>query len=110
MRPAASQEVSEALSCRQAIEQVWPKALWTNAFITLDHENGLETANRLSAKNYNGTYDMGCMQINTVHYLTDGWTQLNQIYNPVFNAQIAYVIYQQRGWRAWYSVEGILWN
>lgn len=76
----------------------------------MTHENGTENPQRTSPPNYNGTRDYGCFQVNSVHLHTKGWTSLDQIYDPSFNAQIAYTIYQSRGWRAWYSVQGILWE
>jgi hypothetical protein len=47
--------------------------------------------------------------VNSVHFGEYGWDNINQMLDPAFNVKTAYMIYQQRGWNAWYAVEGILW-
>lgn len=108
MQPAATLN-----PCRAAIERYWPKNLWNQAFETLDHENGLELPTRKGPINVGGSQDFGCMQINNYahpdFFKNHDWSDPNQ------NAQEAYFIYlgreaaQGNGWRAWYSVEGLLW-
>lgn len=52
--------------------------------------------------NYDGSYDLGLMQVNSIHGYND-----NDLFNPEFNVQVAYKIYQNRmswdscGWNAW---------
>lgn len=69
-------------------------------------ENGREDPTRQSARNFDGSYDWGCFQVNDkAHFGTKGWTVFADIKDPVKNAQIALKIYRGRGnWSAWYAV------
>ena len=102
-------------TCRAAIRKYWPAPLWEQAYTVLDHENGKENP-RATLHNANGSYDRGCMQVNSIHLGAYGWTNVDDIYNPDTNARVAYGIYQARkvaqgnGWRAWYSVQGLFWK
>lgn len=79
--------------------------------MVLDHENGTEDPNRIGHnKDLMKSSDNGCLQINDYwHFGHNGWTRFNDIYNPTFNAALAYKIYQGRGWRSWYAAKGIYW-
>ena len=89
-------------SCREAIAKFWPVSLQSTAITILRAENGLESP---KAINYNtdGSVDKGCFQVNSVHRFT------GNLFEPEYNAQMAYKIYQTQGVRAWYAVQGILW-
>lgn len=67
-------------------------------------ENGSERADRVSAKNYNGTYDYGCFQVNSIH--EKEWKTIGaSIFDPVVNSKMALVLFQRRGnFSAWYAV------
>lgn len=60
--------------------------------------------------NSNGTYDYGCMQLNSIHLGTRGWYTASQAYDPEWNIQYALKIFRERGWRAWYGAEGLYWK
>ena len=110
---APSTQASQPLTCREAIDQVWPTALRDGAKLVLVHENRSENIAAEGAVNWDGSKDWGCFQINDKWhpaYFTEGdWK------DPVWAAEYAYKIYQGRqasegnGWRAWYAVQGILW-
>lgn len=66
-------------------------------------ENGSERADRKSAKNFDGTYDYGCFQINSIHQKE--WEALGSVYDPMVNARVALAIFSRRGnFSAWYAV------
>jgi hypothetical protein len=69
-------------------------------------ENGSKLPTRVSALNYDGSTDNGCMQINDkAHFGTNGWLRYEDIYNADFNVQYALGIFLTRGnFSAWYSV------
>jgi hypothetical protein len=84
---------------------VFPAELRNIAKLVSSKENGAQTVDRVSAQNYDGTYDYGCFQINTIHEGSKGWNVHEQVFDPVINAKIALQIYQSRGnWSAWYAV------
>ena len=86
-------------SCDEAVKQVWPQNLWYGAGIVLDHENHKRDPRAIGGPNPNGTFDYGCFQINK------GLQNYGEIiFDPVFNAKIAYGKYQARGFRPWYAV------
>lgn len=101
------------LTCREAIDQVWPTALREGAKLVLVNENRSENIAAEGAVNGDGSKDWGCFQINDYWhpaYFAEGdWK------DPVWAAQYALKIYEGRqqsegnGWRAWYAVQGILW-
>jgi hypothetical protein len=102
-----------ALTCREAIDQVWPTALRDGAKIVLEYENRSENAQAVGSVNGDGSRDYGCMQINNkAHpqfFATEDWS------NPVANVTEGLKIYQGRqsvtgnGWQAWYAVAGVLY-
>jgi soluble lytic murein transglycosylase-like protein len=51
-------------------------------------------------KNTNGTYDIGIMQINSVHFAQ---CSLSQLSDPKGNIDCAYKIYQRQGFSPWSS-------
>lgn len=110
-----STTASQPLTCREAIDQVWPTALRDGAKTVLVHENGKEDPHAVGGVNNDGvgSRDYGCFQINDhwhPAYFSEGdWK------DPKWAAEYALKIYQGRaalngnGWSAWYAVEGILW-
>lgn len=110
-----STQASQPLTCREAIDAVWPTALRDGAKIVLVHENRSEEPHAVGGVNPDQfqSRDYGCFQINDhwhPAYFNEGdWR------DPKWAAEYAYKIYQGRqasegnGWRAWYAVEGILW-
>lgn len=93
------------MTCREAIAKTWPAPLQAGAIQILIHENGSERADRVSKPNYDGSLDMGCMQVNDkAHFGTKGWTNKEDILNAEFNTAYAYKIFQSRHFRAWYAV------
>jgi len=111
--PAAPEPAPQPLTCRQAIDQVWPTALREGATLVLVHENRSENIAAEGAVNGDGSKDWGCFQINDrwhpAYFAEGDWK------DPVWAAQYALKIYEGRqqsegnGWRAWYAVQGILW-
>lgn len=107
------QALARQITCREAIEQVFPLALRDSAKIVLVNENRNEDPNAIGGMNGDGSQDFGCMQINnSAHpkfFATQNWQ------DPIANVTIALEIYNGRqaqtgnGWEAWYSVEGVLW-
>jgi hypothetical protein len=90
------------------INQVFPANLAAQATRVAQCESSL----RADAVNHNtnGTEDLGIFQLNTGGTLQGLLTALgypaadvNQAYDPGFNARAAYLLYQQRGWEPWYS-------
>ena len=66
-------------------------------------ENGLETVDRKSKINSDGSYDYGCFQVNNLahpgFFKTQNWANATQ------NAAYAYTIYKNRNnFSAWYAV------
>lgn len=106
-------EPPRPITCREAIDQVWPTALREGAKIVLVHENRSENIAAEGAVNGDGSKDWGCFQINdywhAAYFAEGSWS------DPVWAAQYALKIYEGRqasegnGWRAWYAVQGILW-
>jgi len=77
--------------CYGAMKQVWPRHTWSIATDIIRRESG-GNCNAVSP-----TDDHGCFQIN--HGLS---LYGNKIYDPVFNAKIAYEQkYLKGGWRHW---------
>lgn len=100
--------VTSNVTCRQAIDQVFPAHLRSGAIVVLQHENRKEDPNAIGKMNKNGSRDYGCFQINDkahkAFFASKNWR------DPVHNAQQALAIYNGRGnWTAWYAVRGILW-
>ncbi len=101
------------LTCREAIDAVWPTALREGAKLVLVHENRSENTAAEGVVNNDGSKDWGCFQINDhwhpAYFAEGDWR------DPVWAAQYALKIYEGRqasegnGWRAWYAVQGILW-
>lgn len=110
-----STTASRPLTCREAIDQVWPTALRDGAKIVLEHENRSENTAAVGGVNPDqwGSRDYGCFQIND-HWHPDYFTQ-GDWKDPKWAAEYALRIYNGRqasegnGWRAWYAVQGILW-
>ncbi len=104
--PTTAPVMPAITACRAAIKAVWPQDLQWGAQIVLERENRSENPKAKSKKNADGSYDYGCMQVNDkAHFGSKGWTTLEQIFDPVFNARIGLAIYQERGnWSPWYSV------
>lgn len=110
-----STTASQPMTCREAIDQVWPTALRDGAKIVLEHENGSEDPHAVGGVNPDqyASRDYGCFQINDhwhPAYFSEGnWR------DPKWAAEYALKIYEGRaaangnGWSAWYAVEGILW-
>lgn len=110
-----STQASQPMTCREAIDAVWPTALREGAKLVLVHENRSENIAAEGVVNSDefGSKDWGCFQINDhwhpAYFAEGDWR------DPVWAAQYAYKIYQGRqasegnGWRAWYAVQGILW-
>lgn len=46
--------------------------------------------------NFNGTYDYGIWQVNSVHGFP-----VSELLTPTGNGRAAYTVYRQQGWRAW---------
>lgn len=101
------------LSCRQAISQVFPPSLKRQAQVVLENENSSEYARAIGEKNWDGSRDFGCFQINNKAH--PDFFKVKDWRDPLSNARYAYQVYQERkaedniGWTAWYAVEGILW-
>lgn len=103
------------LTCREAIDAVWPTALREGAKLVLVHENRSENpaAEGVVNRDEYSSKDWGCFQINDhwhpAYFAEGDWR------DPVWAAQYALKIYQGRqasegnGWRAWYAVQGVLW-
>lgn len=98
-------------SCRAAIRKVWPQELWKQAYVVLHLENGKETPDRVGRNTDAArSSDAGCLQVNDHwHHKRPGslWQgNYNDIFNPEFNAKVAYNIYKRNGstWGPWYSV------
>lgn len=89
--------------CIDAMKRYWPQSEWNNALVIMRRESGLQP----SAINYNtdGTIDRGCFQVNSIHKDFD----ITKEFNPDYNAQVALIVYQAAGWRAWSSGRGLLW-
>lgn len=49
---------------------------------------------------YSSTHDRGLMQVNPVHRAKVGGN-LNKLYDPVTNIEVAWQIYSDAGWSAW---------
>jgi len=104
---------SQPLTCREAIDQVWPTALREGAKLVLVNENRSENVAAEGAVNTDGSKDWGCFQIN--NYWHPAYFAEGDWKDPVWAAQYALKIYEGRqrsegnGWRAWYAVRGILW-
>lgn len=96
-----------AVSCEEAIERVWPAELQSGARLVALKESSL-IADRIGAVNHDGSQDFGCFQIN--NYAHPQFFANGDWRDPMYNAQYALQIYQERGnWTAWYAVRGILW-
>jgi hypothetical protein len=84
--------------CYWAVEQVFPQHLWSQAKLVVK----LESGNRpfiISKPNRNGTTDVGCFQLNRgLEFYGDS------ALDPLYNTQVAYRMYSNRGWRPWYAV------
>lgn len=94
--------------CRAAIAQVWPAHLQAGAVTVMQHENTPEDPSAKGAINGDGSQDFGCFQINNKAH--GSWFDFNRYADPVYNAQGALKIYNERNnWSAWYAVRGILW-
>lgn len=110
-----STKASQPLTCREAIDQVWPTALRDGAKIVLEHENRSEDPHAVGGVNPDEyqSRDYGCFQIND--YWHPAYFSGGDWQDPKWAAEYALQIYQGRqasegnGWRAWYAVEGILW-
>ena len=110
-----STQASRPVTCREAIDQVWPTALRDGAKLVLVHENRREDPLAEGAVNKDeyASKDWGCFQINDhwhpAYFAEGDWR------DPVWAAQYALKIYEGRqastgnGWSAWYAVQGILW-
>lgn len=109
-----SPPASQPLTCREAIDQVWPTALRDGAKIVLEHENRSENPRAVGVENSDQwrSRDYGCFQINDhwhPDYFAGDWQ------DPKWAAEYALRIYTGRqaatgnGWSAWYAVQGILW-
>lgn len=67
----------------------------------------------MSALNYDGSRDYGCLQINDKAHAA--FIQSGKWSDPAENAAYGYTIYRQRlavdgiGWTAWYAVAGVLY-
>jgi hypothetical protein len=89
--------VQEIVTCSMAIEMVWPEELQKTAKAISKAENRAQNPRAIGGPNPNGSYDYGCFQYN--------WGYENygeQIFDPVFNAKVAYENkYLKGGWTHW---------
>lgn len=102
-------------SCEETIAKIWPAALQSGARIVSTKESSMISdrigplkADGTVGYNYDGSRDYGCFQINDkahpTFFANGDWR------DPIYNAQYALKIYNERGnWTAWYAVRGILW-
>lgn len=109
---ASTAQQYNANACINAIYQTWPKSLWNDAILTSQRESSL-IPNNIGTRNNNGTYDYGCMQIDSVHksfFANGNWA------NPIYNCAYGYTLYQDRlkaglnPWSNWFAVKNILWQ
>jgi hypothetical protein len=90
-------------SCRDAIARTWPADLQAVAVLTMTSENGQEKPDRVSGRNYDGSVDYGCFQLNNKAH--PGFFKNSNWANSVENAAYAYKIFKSRGnFSAWYAV------
>lgn len=117
--------------CRAAIDKIFPEQYRAEAYIALHHENASEKPGRVGGRNYDGTYDRGCLQVNPRWYGRPGtewqmakgkrasWDSpivgiegsiterdhFNRIYDPEFNIRVSYDIFKNSNntWNPWYG-------
>lgn len=77
-------------SCYAAMKTVWPQPLWGQASAIIKAESGG------NPKAVSRTNDHGCFQMNRGY---QSWGRA--VYDPTFNAKVAYRMYCARGWRPW---------
>jgi len=67
--------------------------------VCMAESHGNPNANN-AGTNSDGSTDYGLMQINSIHAdMVDG--QLDKLYDPKTNLDIAYKLYQAKGWQPW---------
>lgn len=66
-------------------------------------ENGSGNPSAMSGRNFNGTYDLGLWQINTIWWAQFGGP--DALTDPLANARAAFYIYGRQGWCAWSTYE-----
>jgi hypothetical protein len=66
-------------------------------------ENGSGNPAAMSGRNWNGTYDLGLWQVNTIWWAQFGGKEA--LVDPMTNARAAFYIYNRQGWCAWSTYE-----
>jgi hypothetical protein len=73
----------------------WPEDLIVTAAAVFYYESGGGNTEAHKVDSIERSYGLAQVNTNAWPYSPD------QLYDPLFNLQVAYQIYQQQGWRAW---------
>lgn len=75
----------------------WPEDLIVTAAAVFYFESAGGKTDAHKVDSIERSYGLAQVNTNFWHYSPE------QLYDPLFNLQVAYQIYQQQGWRAWYN-------